>query len=127
MSGVLPPLLYSASVSMPAMNFRREFGAISGLSDSQNWRTVEFILEGAVFLAMGLELSAIVGDVGTDSTSIGVAAGLAAVALLLTILVRGAHVARSRSEKGATSDRDGSYTRLSGRCDSGMRSPPDWA
>jgi hypothetical protein len=63
------------------------------LSDSQNWRTVEFILEGAVFLAMGLELSAIVGDVGTDSTSIGVAAGLAAVALLLTILVRGAYVA----------------------------------
>jgi len=43
------------------------------LSDSQNWRTVELILEGAVFLAMGLELSAIVGDVGTDSTSIGAA------------------------------------------------------
>jgi len=29
---VLPPLLYSAAVSMPAMNFRREFGAICGLS-----------------------------------------------------------------------------------------------
>ncbi|MCB8799080.1 cation:proton antiporter, partial [Escherichia coli] len=26
------PLLYSSAVSMPAMNFRREFGAISGLS-----------------------------------------------------------------------------------------------
>jgi hypothetical protein len=34
------------------------------------------ILEGAVFLVMGLELSAIVGDVGADTTSIGVAAGL---------------------------------------------------
>src|SRR5689334_4642398 len=31
-AGVLPPLLYSASVSMPSMNFRREFGAIGGLS-----------------------------------------------------------------------------------------------
>ena len=63
------------------------------LSDSQNWRTVELILEGAVFLTMGLELSAIIGDVGTDSKSIGVAVGLAAVALLLTILVRAAYVA----------------------------------
>ena len=29
---VLPPLLYSAAVSMPAMDFRREFTAIRGLS-----------------------------------------------------------------------------------------------
>ncbi|HEX5850067.1 MAG TPA: hypothetical protein VFY59_12805 [Rubrobacter sp.] len=46
-----------------------------------------------MFLIMGLELSAIVGDVGTDSRSIGIAAGLAAVALLLTILVRVVYVA----------------------------------
>src|ERR1700750_923633 len=32
LAGGLPPLLYSSAVSMPAMNFRREFGAISGLS-----------------------------------------------------------------------------------------------
>lgn len=32
LAGVLPPLLYSAAVSMPAMDFRREFAAISGLS-----------------------------------------------------------------------------------------------
>jgi CPA1 family monovalent cation:H+ antiporter len=32
LSGVLPPLSYSASVSKPAMNFRREFGAMGGLS-----------------------------------------------------------------------------------------------
>jgi monovalent cation/hydrogen antiporter len=76
------------------------------LSDSQNWRTVELILEGAVFLVMGLELSAIVGDVGADSTSIGVAAGLAVVALLLTILVRAAYMApllaglKSRASRG---------------------------
>jgi len=33
-AGVLPPLLYSASVSMPSMEFRREFSAIGGLSVS---------------------------------------------------------------------------------------------
>ena len=32
LEGILPPLLYSSAVSIPAMNFRREFGAISGLS-----------------------------------------------------------------------------------------------
>ena len=32
LAGVLPPLLYSASASMPAMDFRRDFTAISGLS-----------------------------------------------------------------------------------------------
>ena len=32
LDGVLPPLLFSSAVGMPAMNFRREFGAISGLS-----------------------------------------------------------------------------------------------
>ena len=30
--GLLPPLLYAAAVSVPTMNFRREFNAISGLS-----------------------------------------------------------------------------------------------
>jgi CPA1 family monovalent cation:H+ antiporter len=62
------------------------------LSDSQNWRTVELILEGAVFLTMGLELTAIIGDVEADHAGIGVAIGLAASALVLTILVRAAFV-----------------------------------
>ena len=30
--GVLPPLLYSAAVAMPAVEFRRDFGPIAGLS-----------------------------------------------------------------------------------------------
>ena len=30
--GVLPPLLYSAAVSLPAIEFRRDFGPIAGLS-----------------------------------------------------------------------------------------------
>src|SRR5690349_16154619 len=32
LAGLLPPLLYSAAVNMPAMDFRRDFRAISGLS-----------------------------------------------------------------------------------------------
>ena len=32
LAGILPPLLYSASVSLPAMDLRREFGAVSLLS-----------------------------------------------------------------------------------------------
>ena len=30
--GVLPPLLYSAAVALPALEFRRDFGPIAGLS-----------------------------------------------------------------------------------------------
>lgn len=62
------------------------------LSDSQNWRTVELILEGAVFLTMGLELTAIIGDVRPDHGGIGVSIGIACAALALTILIRGAFV-----------------------------------
>ncbi|WP_349897782.1 cation:proton antiporter [Parafrigoribacterium soli] len=63
------------------------------LSDSQNWKTVELLLEGAIFLTMGLELAAIIGDVQEDHAGIGVAIALAAAALLLTIIVRAAYVA----------------------------------
>ncbi len=63
------------------------------LSDAQNWRTVELILEGAVFLVMGLQLSAIVGDVRADHAGVGIAVGIAAGALVLTILVRAVCVA----------------------------------
>ena len=32
LAGILPPLLFSSAVAMPAMDFRRAFGAVSGLS-----------------------------------------------------------------------------------------------
>jgi CPA1 family monovalent cation:H+ antiporter len=63
------------------------------LSDAQNWRTVELVLEGAVFLIMGLELTAIVDDVETAHSGAWHAAGLAAIALAATILIRAAYVA----------------------------------
>ena len=62
------------------------------LSDSQNWKTIELILEGAIFLTMGLELTAILGDVQADHGGIGFSIAIAAVALVLTIVVRTVYV-----------------------------------
>jgi NhaP-type Na+/H+ or K+/H+ antiporter len=74
-------------------NAPRMLSAQHRLSESQNWRMIELVLEGAVFLLMGLELTAIIGDVQRDHAGIGVAVVIAAGALLLTILVRSAYVA----------------------------------
>lgn len=63
------------------------------LSDGQNWRTVEFILEGAVFLVMGLQLSTIAGEVRADQEGFASTVEIVAGALLLVILVRAAYVA----------------------------------
>jgi len=76
------------------------------LSDAQNWRAVELVLEGAVFLVMGLELKAVVGDVQDDHAGIGSAVAVAAGALGLTVLIRAAYVApllaglRRRARRG---------------------------
>lgn len=57
-------------------------------NDEQNWRTVELLLEGAVFLVMGLQLVAIVEDVRVSSDRVVDALYLAAAALLITLVVR---------------------------------------
>ena len=71
----------------------RELSPQNRLSDSQNWRTVELVLEGAVFLTMGLQVKSIIMDVEADHAGVGPAVLIAAGALLLTILVRAAYVA----------------------------------
>lgn len=63
------------------------------LSDAQNWRMVELVLEGAIFLVMGLQVTAILDEVRDDGSGVGRAVGLAAGALVVTILVRAAFVA----------------------------------
>jgi CPA1 family monovalent cation:H+ antiporter len=63
------------------------------LSDAQNWRTVELILEGLIFLTMGLELFGILQKVQQDHSGVLPAIGIAAAALLLTLVVRAAFVA----------------------------------
>jgi len=63
------------------------------LSDSQNWQTVELVLEGAIFLLMGLELSGIAARVHGENDGVGTAIGIALAGLLLTILLRAAFIA----------------------------------
>ncbi len=63
------------------------------LSDSQNWRTVELVLEGVVFLTMGVQIMSIVTNVEREHAGVWVAVLVAAGALVLTILVRAAYVA----------------------------------
>ena len=63
------------------------------LSDSTNWRTIEMVLEGGVFLLMGLELTAVTQDVYADNKGLGGALGIAALAVLASVLIRAAFVA----------------------------------
>ncbi|WP_369375417.1 cation:proton antiporter [Promicromonospora sp. Populi] len=70
----------------------RELSPQNRLSDAQNWRTVELVLEGAVFLTMGLQIKEIVTSVQRDHAGVGTAVLIAGGALLLTILVRAAYV-----------------------------------
>ncbi|ALJ22276.1 cation:proton antiporter [Microbacterium sp. No. 7] len=62
------------------------------VSDELNWRTIETVLEGAVFLIMGLELRALVSDNLEAHGGVGTALGLAAVALAIVLLVRAVYV-----------------------------------
>ncbi|MFF1635858.1 cation:proton antiporter [Leifsonia sp. NPDC058248] len=77
------------------------------LSDTQNWHTVELVLEGAIFLLMGLELFAIVTDVQYKYDGLGPATVVALGALLLTLVVRAAYIApllaglQRRARRGA--------------------------
>ncbi|UCR89868.1 cation:proton antiporter [Mycetocola spongiae] len=75
-------------------------------SDAQNWRTVELVLEGTIFLIMGLELSGILIEVADEHNGFLSAALIAAGALLITLLIRAAYVApliaglRRRARRG---------------------------
>ncbi|HWO66772.1 MAG TPA: sodium:proton antiporter [Umezawaea sp.] len=71
----------------------RDLSPQNRLSDSQNWRTVELVLEGAVFLTMGVQIKSIVENVEHDHAGVGAAVLIAAGALLLTVLVRAAYIA----------------------------------
>ena len=75
LAGVLPPLLYSASAALPAMDFRREFGTIRGLSvvlvvDSSLVLGVFLAWALDVDLAWGIALGAIVSPTDAVATSI---------------------------------------------------------
>ncbi len=63
------------------------------ISDAQNWRTVELLLEGFVFLIMGLEISGLVEDVGDRDGGVAQAALVAAIALTAAMAIRLVYVA----------------------------------
>jgi CPA1 family monovalent cation:H+ antiporter len=56
------------------------------------WRTVELLLESAVFLLMGLELFGLVEDLHAEGGSVLVALGIGGAVALLVVLVRTAFV-----------------------------------
>ncbi|WP_402469771.1 cation:proton antiporter [Isoptericola aurantiacus] len=76
LAGVLPPLLYATAASFPAMDFRRDFTAISGMSVLLV--VISAVVLGFVFswvipgldLAAGIALGAIVSPTDAVATSI---------------------------------------------------------
>ncbi|WP_137846272.1 sodium:proton antiporter [Microbacterium sp. 2FI] len=100
------------------------------MSDEHNWRTIELVLEGAVFLVMGLELKEIVEGNLEDHDGIGTGLGIAIGALALILIVRGAYVAvlvwaQSRRARGRQRQR---LEELSERIDdvaAGRVQPPE--
>lgn len=66
--------------------------AASMLSERTNWRTVQFLLENAVFLLIGLQIKPILEDVGDSDLGAGRIALVCAAVLAATILVRVAYV-----------------------------------
>ncbi|MGE0028450.1 MAG: Na+/H+ antiporter [Thermoleophilia bacterium] len=66
--------------------------AASRLSEATNWRTVQFLLENAVFLLIGLQIRPILQDVGDSSLSASRIALVCVLALVVTIVVRLAYV-----------------------------------
>jgi NhaP-type Na+/H+ or K+/H+ antiporter len=62
------------------------------LSDRLNWSTIELVLEGAVFLLMGLEIKDIVAANLADHEGLWHPLWLALVALAIVLVVRGAYV-----------------------------------
>ncbi len=62
--------------------------AASRLAESTNWRTVQFMLENAVFLLIGLQIRPILEDVGDSDLGVGRIVLICAAVLVATILVR---------------------------------------
>jgi CPA1 family monovalent cation:H+ antiporter len=72
---------------------QRWFTPEQRLSDEVNWRTVELVLEGGIFLIMGLELDQIVRAVTARHEGIALPTAAALVALAIVLVVRAGYVA----------------------------------
>lgn len=78
------------------------------IAEAANWRTLELLLEGGVFLVMGLELYGLVVEVREEHASLWVAAGAGALAAVVVLAVRTGfvafllHLLSRRARRGAT-------------------------
>ncbi|MFC7580651.1 cation:proton antiporter [Schaalia naturae] len=70
----------------------RQLDPTDRMAEAPTWRSVSLLLEGGVFLAMGLELFGLVEEVRRVHESLWSAAGLAALAVLVVLAVRGAFI-----------------------------------
>jgi CPA1 family monovalent cation:H+ antiporter len=83
LAGVLPPLLYSSAVNLPAVEFRRDFAAITGLSvllviiSSVVLGLFFWVAIPSVGLPLGIALGAIVSPTDAVATSIAKRLGIA--------------------------------------------------
>lgn len=81
--GVLPPLLYSAAVNLPAIEFRRDFSPIAGLSvllvlaSSVLLGVFFWLVIPGIGLAVGIALGAILSPTDAVATSIAKRLGIA--------------------------------------------------
>lgn len=62
------------------------------MAEAANWKTLELLLEGAVFLVMGLELYGLVTELQDEDGSLLTALGLAALAVVVVLLARAGYV-----------------------------------
>lgn len=63
------------------------------LSDSQNWKTVELVLEGGIFLLMGLQLHGLITHAGHAEGTLLTVSWVAAAGWLGSVLIRAVYVA----------------------------------
>ncbi|WP_427869180.1 cation:proton antiporter [Leucobacter luti] len=71
----------------------RRFSASARMNERLNWRTVQFVLENGVFLVMGLQLHALVEQVGESPFRLGHVGLLSLALVVLLILCRTGFVA----------------------------------
>jgi CPA1 family monovalent cation:H+ antiporter len=88
------------------------FDASQRVSDHTNWRTVQFVLEHAVFLVMGLEFRHLVEGLAQNGDSLALAGGVGLLLALLLFAIRALYLAaelpvlRSRDRRALSRDQD---------------------
>ncbi|WP_324549345.1 cation:proton antiporter [Gordonia sp. (in: high G+C Gram-positive bacteria)] len=88
-SGLVASVAAGIIVGAGAAN---HLSAAQRMSDVQNWRTLELLLEGGVFLLVGLEMSALVSHVHRDGGRLSDALVVAVSVLVAVVLLRAVFV-----------------------------------